>query len=311
MTNEFFPKVEVFLSSYNGEKYIQEQIESILNQNKVDVLVTVRDDGSNDGTVSILKEIEAKYPERVQMTEEKNIGYRRSFLRLLSYANSSADYFAYADQDDIWEPDKLQQAITFLERNSKSWLYASALKITDSDLNVISVKCPTDVRQSLGSFFVRTRLAGCTMVFKRELLNIALKYSDLELSHETSPDHDALLCMLSMLYGKEISIDAQAYILHRRHESAETSGGRGIKNRLDVEWKRIIGRKYSFQNTAKLLLKEPCATSKNPNYKLLKEIEHYDDNIISVIRLCFDKRISCGIIMADLLMRLKMLLRYY
>lgn len=118
-------------------------------------------------------------------------------------------------------------------------LYASALKMADKNLNVQYVRKYNDLKQTLGSFFVRIRLAGCTMVFTKKLLDIAKKYSNLNFASESRLDHDALLCMLSLLYDRKILIDDNAYILHRRHDSAETSGGRGLMNRIEVEVKRI------------------------------------------------------------------------
>lgn len=191
-------------------------------------------------------------------------------------------------------------------------LYASALKMADKNLNVQYVRKYNDLKQTLGSFFVRIRLAGCTMVFTKELLDIAKKYSNLNFASESRLDHDALLCMLSLLYDRKILIDDNAYILHRRHDSAETSGGRGLMNRIRVEIKRIRERNYSYQNTANLLMQEKKALEINKNgFDLLKRISCYNNNFFSVIKLCFDRRISCGLKTADLLIRLKMLKRVY
>ena len=315
MESKPLQKVQVFLSAYNGEKYIQSQVESILQQEAVDVLLTIRDDGSTDRTYIILENLSRQYPKKIQIIKGKNLGYRKSFLSMLEQAEAGVAYFAYADQDDIWEPEKLKCAITLLKRKSQSWLYASALKITDADLNVLSVKSPEKMRQTLGSFFVRTRLAGCTMVFTRALLEIAVKYDQLEVSHEMAPDHDALLCMLSMLYEKDIVLDPRAYILHRRHATTETSGGRGIKNRIQVESKRIFHRPHSYQYTARLLLKEPIDWTKNEqsvgNRSLLEAIAGYDQSIWNEIKLCFNKNICCGVRVADILIRIKMILRCY
>lgn len=315
MENKIIPKIEVLLSTYNGEKYLESQIDSILNQQGVEIVLTVRDDGSTDRTLEILESYKAKWPTKIFVIEGENIGYRRSFLSLLAMADETVDYFAYADQDDVWELDKLKCAVMLLNGNLDSWLYASALKITDENLNIMSTKCLDDLRQTLGSFFVRTRLAGCTMVFTKNLLKIALKYAKLDVEHEMAPDHDCLLCMLSMIYGKRILYDTQSHILHRRHDAAETSGGRGVKNRIFIEKNRIVYRKHSYQYIAKLLLKEQIdwnqSSQVNNNRKLLEKIALYNYSVRNVIKLCFDSRIQCGIKCADILIRCKMLLRWY
>ena len=307
------PKVQVFLSAYNGEKYIQEQVQSILGQKNVEVYLLIRDDGSTDRTRSIIESLRTENPKKIEIIEGENLGYRKSFLRMLSYSKVEMDYFAYADQDDVWQNEKLEKAIQMLLSNPESWLYASSLKITDENLKILNIKCTTDLRQSLGGFFVRTRLAGCTMVFTKQLENIAEKYSNLEIDRDTAPDHDCLLCMLSLLYNRKIAIDMESYILHRRHEGTETSGGQGLLNRIKVEINRLIHRPNSYKYIAKLLLNEAIEVSENneENIKLIEDISCYDKSFISTIKLCFNREIRCGIRTADILIRCKMLLRRY
>ena len=250
------PRVQVFMSTYNGMGYVKEQVDSIMNQEGCYTSILARDDGSTDGTLAVLKSLQAQYGDRISIIEGNNVGYRKSFLSMLEAANPKMNYYAYSDQDDYWESDKISRAVELLNSDKGTMLYASALKIADKDLNVQYVRKYDDLKQTLGSFFVRTRLAGCTMVFTKELLDIAKKYSNLNFASESMPDHDALLCMLSLLYDRKILIDDNAYILHRRHDSAETSGGRGLMNRIRVEIKRIRERNYSYQNTANLLMQE-------------------------------------------------------
>ena len=98
----------VLLSAYNGEKYIAEQIDSILNQSYGHVRLHVRDDGSTDGTLAILDGY-ANDP-RVRVVKEPNIGLWRSFFMLLKTAGD-ASYYAFSDQDDVWLSDKIQFAV--------------------------------------------------------------------------------------------------------------------------------------------------------------------------------------------------------
>ena len=92
-------KVNVLLSAYNGEKYIREQIESILEQSYKNIEIYVRDDGSKDGTLTILKE----YEERglIHLEAGKNVGFVKSFEWLIANGGE-ADYYAFSDQDDFW-----------------------------------------------------------------------------------------------------------------------------------------------------------------------------------------------------------------
>lgn len=106
-------KVNILMSAYNGEKYIGEQIESLLKQTYGDIEIHIRDDGSTDNTKSIIK----KYMSdpRIKLYEGQNIGYKKSFYWLLSNCKD-AEYFAYCDQDDIWDVNKIERSVKILEK---------------------------------------------------------------------------------------------------------------------------------------------------------------------------------------------------
>lgn len=98
-------KVQVLMSTYNGERFLQEQIESILNQSWKNLDILIRDDGSRDQTREILKDYSEKYS-NVYIFLEENCGVARSFFELLK--KSDADYVAFCDQDDIWMEQKIE-----------------------------------------------------------------------------------------------------------------------------------------------------------------------------------------------------------
>ena len=101
-------KILVMMSTYNGEKYIREQIDSILHQKDVKVDIVVRDDGSKDNTQNILKNYSSKY-KNIKWSQGDNVGPCKSFLELL-YSSGEYEYYAFADQDDYWYPNKLKAA---------------------------------------------------------------------------------------------------------------------------------------------------------------------------------------------------------
>lgn len=161
----------ILLSTYNGEKYLIEQIDSLLNQEKVDISIIARDDGSIDST----KEILAKYKEkdsRFDYYVGKNIGPAQSFFDLLFKANK-ADYYAFADQDDVWDNDKLKCAVDMLEREDgkRPNMYYSNLRIVDRNLKFyrFSHDIPA-VQKSRYSCLVEDVATGCTMVFNDVVL---------------------------------------------------------------------------------------------------------------------------------------------
>ena len=104
-------KVAVLISTYNGEKYIKEQIDSILNQTYKNIEIVIRDDGSSDSTIEIIKEYQKKHS-NIILKEGTNVGFIKSFFQLLGLADS--DYYAYCDQDDVWMENKIELAVNAL-----------------------------------------------------------------------------------------------------------------------------------------------------------------------------------------------------
>ena len=170
-------KVCVLLSTYNGEKYLREQIDSVLNQKEVDVTLCVRDDGSKDSTIEILKSYEQSGKIKLEIGE--NVGYQRSFYLLLLNA-PEADYYSFCDQDDVWDDDKLIAAVKMLEAedNSKPLLYYSALKVVNKDLKLkqISHKGYCIGKYPFEEAFMLSFTYGCTSVINQSAREKFLKY---------------------------------------------------------------------------------------------------------------------------------------
>ena len=143
-TTDTSAKVAVCISTYNGEKYLAEQLDSILHQEGVDVTLFVRDDGSSDGTAALLTQYEEQYENVILLdkSRSRNLGVRDSFLRILRYAwkkMGAGCYYAFSDQDDVWLPEKLKSAVDLLSKkqDKKGRLYFSNKTVVDEDLHVI------------------------------------------------------------------------------------------------------------------------------------------------------------------------------
>lgn len=110
-------KVAVLISSYNGEKYLKEQLDSILRQTYQNIEIVIRDDGSKDETAEIIK-LYQKEHDNIILQEGENLGFLKSFFKLLEFEN--ADYFAFCDQDDIWLENKIELAVQALNQADDS-----------------------------------------------------------------------------------------------------------------------------------------------------------------------------------------------
>ena len=222
-------KILVLMSTYNGEKYIKEQIESILEQEGVNVHLLIRDDGSKDGTMEILEDYSKCY-HNIEMYQGKNLGACQSFFDLMKSANMEYDYYAFADQDDVWEKDKLKAAISTIKEEAQiPRLYCGTYKLVDKDLKEIPQK-QTGKNISFGNALIESNCTGCTAVFNRKLLEVVRRQIP-----KTAYMHDWWLYLIASAFGK-VFYDEIPYMMYRQHENNVLGGNQGrigqIKKRI-------------------------------------------------------------------------------
>lgn len=223
-------KVLVLLSTYNGEKYLEELLNSLLVQKGVEINILVRDDGSCDRTTEILKNYENG--NKLKYYEGENIRSLMSFMDLIMQASLDYDYYAFCDQDDYWEEFKIQRSIECLSEYDCSipCLYYSGQKLVDKNLKLLSNHI-IDCKRSLESVFIFNQAAGCTSVFNRALLVKLKKYSP-----QGIYNHDSWAFKLCVALGGNIFRDASGYILYRQHGSNVV----GVNNSLLGKIQRSI-----------------------------------------------------------------------
>lgn len=171
--------VAILLATYNGEKYLVDQIESILSQKNVNVQILVRDDGSIDRTQDILQQ----YMLQGQLLwyKGKHLNVAKGFIELVKNA-PNADYYAFCDQDDIWLDDKLISAISFLEKenNHIPLMYYSSTTLVNENLDFIAQHNIHLKRNDLARFIFND-MSGNTMVFNNELRNKIIDNSEFDI----------------------------------------------------------------------------------------------------------------------------------
>ena len=214
-------KMLVLLSTWNGSRYVREQLASILAQ-KVDgtLEVLVRDDGSSDDTIQIIEEMNDG---RVRVIRGENLGAKGSFMALLANAaNSSADYVALADQDDVWLPGKLQRAVSKLAELDGPALYCSTLKLVDDKLQPLDEYRFVDNVGFESSFLVNC-VTGCTCVVNRGLLGLLSGKPEIG----QILMHDWWLYIVAASFGRVV-YDEESYILYRQHASNQVGMRTGL-----------------------------------------------------------------------------------
>ncbi len=220
-------KVTVLMSTYNGEKYIKDQINSIINQCGVDISLIIRDDKSTDGTVDIIRDLAKKHKNIQVVFDEKNIGACLSFLRLIEISeNMEAEYYAFCDQDDIWLPEKIMEAIKTISKSKMSYsdtpiLYCSAVTFVDENLNIIRKAGLNDEKMTFEKSVYDNRSIGCTLVFNQALIKKYLRF--FKENKDSVVMHDWTFVLLTLLTG-EVMYDSESYIYYRQH-SGNLVGG--------------------------------------------------------------------------------------
>lgn len=225
-------RLQILLSTYNGEKYLAAQLDSILKQTYQNIEILVRDDGSTDGTVALLEQYEQEYENLVYYRGE-NMGVIQSFFDLLRHSDEEAAYYAFADQDDYWMPEKLEAAVKMLEQQAADipLLYCSDTYVSDENLTIIK-KDDKNPRPSFGNALVQNICTGCTAVMNRQLRDIV---------KETRPEqivmHDWWFYLSAEVNGL-VCYDNNSYIKYRQHGN-NAFGEK--KSRLEV-WKYRLGQ---------------------------------------------------------------------
>lgn len=159
------------MSTYNGERYLKEQLDSLYAQKGVDFHILVRDDGSQDSTISLLYDYQQQRG-MITKLQEKNIGAAYSFYELIHFATEEMpefDYYAFSDQDDVWFEDKLLSSINLMEGSKEKYRMAYCdQQPTDANLQPIDLFQEHD-RGSIGANIVSNHIAGCVQMYNRQL----------------------------------------------------------------------------------------------------------------------------------------------
>lgn len=201
------------MSTYNGEKYLEEQLESLLNQSYQNIKILIRDDGSKDGTLEILDKYLKKYPQKIKCILGENKGVIGSFLSLIDASDKNCNYFAFCDQDDVWLKEKIEMAVNNMKTDIP-FMYFSNKIIVDEKLNVLK-KEADQPEITLGNSIIQNIATGCTIVINKKLLNV-IKNRKIDTSRILM--HDALIYIVANLIG-EIYFDQNAYIYYRQHSN--------------------------------------------------------------------------------------------
>lgn len=286
--------IVVLMSTYNGEKYVEQQINSILNQTEKKVKIIIRDDGSKDKTCEILKKMENKY-DNIKVIYGNNVGVPESFKKMLELEfNDNEKYLFFCDQDDVWLENKIEKAVSELKKHDdKPAYYYSEVTAVNEKLIPMFKSNYTGV-DTVGSSYNTTPAIGCTVAFNRKLLDIIKNHK----LPKNIVMHDLYLYRVCLAIDGVVIHDSDSYIYYRQHESNVI----GITN---SNFKKM--KVYSkYNKTRRMMAKEIIdiysdKISKS-NYKILSKIANFNDKMPASKRidLLFDKNYNSKKIKSNL-----------
>lgn len=222
------PTIDILLPTYNGERFIKEQMESVLSQTHRNWRMLIRDDGSSDGTRDILGQYARDYPEKFILVGEgqNRLGACQSFATLLNY--SSADYVLFCDQDDVWFPDKIEVTLNRMlqleQVHQKPILVHTDIKVVDENLKVLSdsfwryQKVNPD-RKGLSHLLIQNNVTGCAMMVNRRLKEICAPIP------QEAIMYDWWIALAASAFGL-IEYLKKPTMLYRQHAESDTGAKR-------------------------------------------------------------------------------------
>lgn len=265
-------KVAILLCTYCGQEFLQEQLDSFRAQTHLNWVLYVSDDGSKDGTLKIIENFANKVGEdRVIIFKGPRKGFAANFLSLIHHDEIEADYFSFADQDDVWLPEKLEVALNWLKQNPENIpaLYCSRTILIDANGKDFGQSDLFSRPPSFANALVQSIGGGNTMVLNRAARNLVSAHSP----EGGIVSHDWWVYILVSGNQGNIRYDSKGYVKYRQH------GGNlvGMNGTWLARFKRVIqlfqGR-FRIWNTMNItcIMNSPGFLTKD-NFDIVRKFE--------------------------------------
>ena len=297
--------VDILLAVYNGEKYLEEQLESIAAQTYQNWRLVIRDDGSSDHSLAIAHAFQKKHPEKkieIYVNEVPTKSAKGNFMRLLEDAVS--EYVMFCDQDDVWLPEKVEKtlkAMVHCEKKSGTKdvpiLVHGDLYVVDENLQIISdsmfryQKLPKTT--AVNQLLIQNSVTGCTVMINKKLQDMLKRASDTQ----AMVMHDYWAALIASVFGKIVFMK-QPLIKYRQH--GDNSVGAMNASGIRYMYSRFKAGKTQFRNRMDDTMRQAGAfcriyaveLQENPHKKL---IENYAKLIKSLkiqkITFCLSNKV--------------------
>ncbi|QWD49715.1 glycosyltransferase family 2 protein [Polynucleobacter paneuropaeus] len=247
------PLVAILLCTYNGARFLAEQLDSLENQTHQNWVVIASDDGSTDQTLEILRQYQAKWPAgKLTIRSGPQKGFCQNFLLLACDPEIKANYYAFCDQDDVWLPEKLSAAlknIIFHQDSNVPYLYCGRTKYVTENLKPCGLSPLFVFLPSFRNALVQSIAGGNTMVF-----NMATKMLIEKIGAVDVPSHDWWVYQLVSGVDGDVFYDPVPSMLYRQHKGGLVGGNHSFSTNLKRVWMVLQGsfQKWTIQNISAL-----------------------------------------------------------
>lgn len=237
-------KIDILMATYNGEKYLSEQIDSIINQTYQGWNLLIRDDGSTDSTMEIIESYQKK-DTRIKILKDNkgNLGIVKNFEELLKI--SKAKLIMFSDQDDIWKKEKILRYLERLEKikefkNEKIMIHSNSNLYREKNQKLNLFISDKFLEQKLENVFFNFFVQGATIMITKSLKEFILPFP------EEVYIHDRYIHLLTDILFKRVFIN-ESFMDYRQHENNQIGG--------NTDWKKLISKRYFYEKDYKLIKK--------------------------------------------------------
>ena len=270
--SSMIPTVAVLLCTMQGQHYLRQQLDSIVHQSHTTWSIWASDDGSYDDTHAILEEYRATLGDnRFSIHSGPSEGFVSNFLSLVCNASISADYYAFSDQDDVWNPDKLARAVAWLGTvpDQKPALYCSRTFYVDTRNRTTGVSPLFKRPPSFANALVQSIAGGNTMVLNNAARNLLrLAGADANVA-----SHDWWAYMLISGCGGQVFYDSEPTVRYRQHDNNLEGANNHWTGRLLRLYQLLQGRFRTWNNNNTAALRRMCVHMTPENQHRLDEFE--------------------------------------
>lgn len=262
----------ILMTTYNGEKFLKEQLLSIEKQTYLNWHLFIFDDGSSDNTLIILKDFQERVGlSKVTIQQKNHLGCAKNFLSLVCETPRDYDFYSYADQDDVWDADKLERAIIALQILDPNLpaLYCSSSRLINAEGNLIGNSPICKRPPSFQNALVQNIAAGNTMVFNKLARNLLMKLGIIDI-----PIHDWWTYIIVTACGGSVYYDELPSLSYRQHAN------------------NLIGLDTSFRAFLKSMLRTwhgKFRTWNETHIKFLEDLKGYTNSESAIILAHFKK----------------------